>query len=77
MIVNELKKGISVYRGERGYLPGSFDVKNDCDIILTIVTRLEVLRIKEAVLNIDPSAFMFVQSIKEVKGGIIKHKSGH
>lgn len=77
MIVNELKKGISVYKGERGYLPGSFEIKNDCDIILTIVTRLEVLRIKEAVLFIDPSAFMFVQSIKEVKGGIIKHKSGH
>ena len=58
-------------------LPGAFDIKNDCDIILTIVTRLEVLRIKEAVLLIDPAAFMFVQSIKEVKGGVIKHKSGH
>ena len=77
MIVNELRKGISVYKGERGYLPGAFDIKNDCDIILTIVTRLEVLRIKEAVLLIDPAAFMFVQSIKEVKGGVIKHKSGH
>ena len=77
LIVNELRKGISVYKGERGFLPGSFEIKANCDIILTVVTRLEVLRIKEAVLAIDPTAFMFVQSIKEVKGGIIKRKSGH
>ena len=28
-LVNELHKGITVYKGERGYLPGSFDVKFD------------------------------------------------
>ncbi|MBC7650184.1 MAG: YitT family protein, partial [Deinococcales bacterium] len=40
-LVNELNKGITVYKGERGYLPGSFDVKFDCEIIVTVVTRLE------------------------------------
>jgi uncharacterized membrane-anchored protein YitT (DUF2179 family) len=72
LIVNDFGKAISVYKAERGYLPGSFDIKFDCDIVLTIVTRLEIHRIKNAIYEIDPNAFFYVQSIKEVKGGIIK-----
>ena len=30
-LVKELGRGITVYKGERGYLPGSFDIKTDCD----------------------------------------------
>ncbi len=72
MIVNDFGKAITVYKGERGYLPGTFGIKYDCDIIMTIVTRLEIHRIKQEVSKIDPNAFFYVQSIKEVKGGIIK-----
>jgi uncharacterized membrane-anchored protein YitT (DUF2179 family) len=73
LIVNDFGKGISVYKGERGYLPGVFNEKYDCDIIMTIVTRLEVHRIKQAILEIDPDTFFYIQSIKEVKGGIVKN----
>jgi uncharacterized membrane-anchored protein YitT (DUF2179 family) len=77
-LVNELNKGITVYKGERGYLPGSFDIKTDADIIVTIVTRLEVHNIQAAIRNIDPKAFLYVQSIKEAAGGILKPKAhGH
>lgn len=75
LLVNELGKGITVYKGERGYLPGSFEVKADVDIIVTIVTRLEIKQIEEAVMSIDPKAFVFVQSIKEASGGILKAKA--
>lgn len=73
LMVNEFGKAITVYKGERGYLPESFDIKHDCDIVMTIVTRLEIHRLKEAISLIDPNAFFFVQRIKEVKGGIGKH----
>lgn len=73
LIVNDFGKGISVYKGERGYLPGVFNEKYDCDIIMTIITRLEVHRIKQSILEIDPDAFFYIQSIKEVKGGIVKN----
>jgi uncharacterized membrane-anchored protein YitT (DUF2179 family) len=77
-LVNEMNKGISVFKGERGYLPGSFDIKTDVDIIVTVVTRLEVHNIQEAIRNIDPKAFVYVQSIKEAAGGILKPKAhGH
>ena len=74
-LVNELGKGITVYKGERGFLPGSFDIKTDCEIIVTIVTRLEIKQIQDAIATIDPKAFVYVQSIKEASGGILKAKS--
>tara|TARA_R110002020_G_scaffold266952_4_gene482013 strand:- start:1421 stop:2314 length:894 start_codon:yes stop_codon:yes gene_type:complete len=73
LIVNQFGKAISVYKGERGYLPETFHITHPCDIIMTVVTRLEVHRIKLAVQEIDPTAFFYLQTIKEVKGGQIKH----
>ena len=77
MIVNQFNKPISVYKGERGNLPGSFHVKHDCEIIVTVVTRLEVHKIKKAIAEADPQAFMYIQDINEVNGGVISRKSGH
>ncbi len=75
LLVNELGKGITIYKGEKGYLPGSFEVKTAADIIVTIVTRLEIKQIQDGVMKIDPKAFIYVQSIKEAAGGILKHKA--
>jgi uncharacterized membrane-anchored protein YitT (DUF2179 family) len=77
IIVKDFGKAISVYKGERGYLPGSFEEVYDCDIVMTIATRLEIHRIKQAVIELDPNAFIYVQNIKEVKGGIVKHVREH
>ncbi len=77
IIVNDFNKAISVYKGERGYLPTSFNIKHDCDIVMTIVTRLEIHRMRIAILEEDPNAFIFIQSIKEVTGGVIKQKVKH
>jgi len=74
-LVNDLGKGITVYKGERGYLPGSFDIKTECDIVVTIVTRLEIKQIDDSLHNIDPKAFIYIQSIKEASGGILKAKA--
>lgn len=75
LLVNELGKGITVYKGERGYLPGSFEVRTEADIIVTIITRLEIKQLQEAIMAIDPKAFIYVQSIKEASGGILKAKA--
>jgi len=74
-LVNEMGKGITVYKGERGYLPGSFEIRTDCEIVVTIVTRLEIKQIEDGVLGIDPKAFIYVNSIKEATGGILKAKA--
>jgi len=77
MIVKEFKKGITVYKGERGHLPGKFEMYSDCDIIVTIITRLELVKIREAVFKIDPKAFVYVNTIKEPSGGILKKMHKH
>lgn len=77
VIVNDFGKGITVYKGERGFLPGSFEQKYDCDIIVTVVTRLELLGLKKAVTSIDPAAFMYVYGIREASGGVIREKKGY
>jgi len=56
-LVNQMGKGITVYKGQRGYLPGSFSVKEDCEIIVTIVTRLEINQIQDYNSEIAPKAF--------------------
>lgn len=77
VIVNDFEKAITIYKGERGYLPGSFEVKNDTDIIVTVVTRLEIFKLKKAIFEVDPNAFIFIQSTKEVSGGIVKRIRKH
>jgi uncharacterized membrane-anchored protein YitT (DUF2179 family) len=77
IIVKKHNKAISVYKGERGYLPGSFKVKHDTDIIVTVVTRLEIHKLKNAIFGLDANAFIFIQSIKEVGGGEIKRLRDH
>jgi uncharacterized membrane-anchored protein YitT (DUF2179 family) len=73
-LVNELNRGITVYKGERGYLPGNFEVHENCDIIFTVITRLELRKLRNLVSAIDPKAFVFASNIREASGGIIKHR---
>jgi uncharacterized membrane-anchored protein YitT (DUF2179 family) len=77
LVVKDLGKAITVYKGERGYLPASFDIWTHCDIIMTVVTRLEIYRIREAVMRVDPTAFIWIHSVKEVKGGLVRKSNGN
>jgi uncharacterized membrane-anchored protein YitT (DUF2179 family)/predicted metal-dependent HD superfamily phosphohydrolase len=76
-LVNELGRGITVYKGERGFLPGKFETSTDCDIIFTVVTRLELRRLKNLVYETDPKAFVFANTIKEASGGILRRRQVH
>lgn len=76
-LVNKLKRGITVYKGERGFLPGNFEVSTDCDIIFTIISRLEMRKLKNLVSDVDPQAFIFASTIKEAAGGVIKRRPRH
>ena len=76
-LVNELNRGITVYKGERGFLPGQFETSTDCDIIFTVVTRLELRKLKNVVHEVDPKAFVFANTIKEATGGILRRRQEH
>lgn len=76
-LVNKLGRGITVYKGERGFLPGKFEISSECDIIFTVITRLELRKLKNLVYDVDPNAFVFANTIKEASGGVIKRKQHH
>ena len=76
-LVLQMSKGITVYKGERGFMKENFDNSLATDIIFTVVTRLEVRKLKNAIHQIDSSAFIFSNSIKETAGGILKKRHEH
>ena len=76
-LVNNLGRGITVYKGERGFLPGKFEVSAECDIIFTVITRLELRKLKNIVYDVDPEAFVIASIIKEASGGVIKRRHVH
>ena len=76
-LVNKLGRGITIYKGERGFLPGKYEISSECDIIFTVITRLELRKLKNLVYEVDPKAFVFANTIKEASGGIIKRRQTH
>jgi uncharacterized membrane-anchored protein YitT (DUF2179 family) len=77
VLVLKLGRGITVYKGERGFMKDSFEFSQDCDIVFTVITRLEVRRLRNLVHQIDPKAFIFTNTIKETTGGILRRVAKH
>ena len=71
-IVHGLGRGVTIYKGKGGNLESG--VNADLDILFTIVTRLEVLQIKNEILSVDPFALIIENSINEVYGGRLRDK---
>lgn len=76
-LVNNLGRAITVYKGERGFLPGNFEVSAEVDIIFTVITRMEMRKLKNLVYDVDPRAFVFANTIKEAAGGILRRRHTH
>ena len=75
-ITKNLGRGVTIYKGERGFQSAQFKSK-DIDIIFTVVTRLEVSKLKQEVALIDHKAFIVISTISDTKGGIIKPRPLH
>ena len=73
MITENLGRGVTIYKGEGGY-GRSGEERRDLNILYTIVTRLEIARLQTEIDKIDSDAFVFKQSIKDTKGGMIKKR---
>lgn len=75
MITEHLGRGVTVYKGSRGY--GKTGEKGEIDILYTVITRLEVAKLNTEIEKIDPEAFVIMNSIKDTKGGMIKKRILH
>ena len=75
-IIEKLGRGCTLYYGKKGYAKRGETLKKT-DIVYTLITRLELTKLKSEVENIDPDAFIVMHSIKDVKGGVIKKRPMH
>ena len=71
-IINNMKRGVTIYKGEGGYLE-----KKDIDILYTVVTKLEMSKLQTEIRQIDPDAFVVQQQIADLKGGVVKRQALH
>jgi uncharacterized membrane-anchored protein YitT (DUF2179 family) len=76
-ILNEMGRAITIYKGERGFLPNNFEEGKDCDIIFIVVSRLELRKLKNLVFETDSKAFVFANTIREAAGGILSRQENH
>lgn len=75
-VVRDLGRGITIYTGKGGVGRHGESDKAE-EILFTIVTRLEIGRLRSLINNIDPDAFIVQHSINEVQGGRIKRRGLH
>lgn len=72
MIIHTMGRGVTIYTGKRGY--GKRGENPETDVVYTVVTRLELNRLKTELEKIDPNAFVVMTGVKETRGGIIKKR---
>lgn len=61
-INTQLDRGSTLIHAQTGYL------KEENPIVLTVISNRELIRLNKIVMDIDPSAFMIIGKVNEVKG---------
>lgn len=73
MIKNVLKRGYTIYIQKRG--TGKTGEKNiQSEVVYTVITRLEMGKLYSELEKIDNDAFIITQSVKDIKGGMVKKR---
>ena len=67
----EMDKGVTVLHGEGGY------TKEKRKILYCVVTRLEIDKLKNMVLDIDEGAFVTINPVSVIVGGRLRVKKNH
>lgn len=75
MIINELGRGVTLYKGKRGF--GKTGEAEDMNIVYSVITRLDITKLNTEIEKIDPNAFVVMNSVKDIKGGMIKRRPLH
>ena len=65
-IMTKFERGVTYIQGQGAYSG------EDKKIIFCVVSRLELANLKNHVLDIDPAAFIAIENVHEVEGGLVK-----
>jgi len=73
MITEQMGQGLTIYDGKSGYRKPGESVKN-IDIIYIIITRLEIAKFQAEIQKIDPNAFIVMNCVMDLQGGMVKKR---
>jgi uncharacterized membrane-anchored protein YitT (DUF2179 family) len=75
-ISDRMGRGVTVLKGQRGF--GKKGHRgDDIDVLFSVITRLELQRLKTEIAKIDEEAFVVENSVNDIKGGMIKKRPLH
>ena len=69
LIIENLGHGVTTYKGKSGY--GKNGESGVVEIVYTVVTRLELNRLKSQIEKVDENAFVIISSVLDTKGGMV------
>lgn len=75
-IIENMGRGCTIYSGKNGYAKRNQALK-DTEIVYSIITRLELSKLKTEIDKIDKHAFIIMHTVKDVKGGVVKKRPLH
>jgi len=75
IIIDKLGRGVTIYKGQGGYAQKG--TPKEVDIVYTVITRLELNKLNTEIEKIEPNAFIIMNRIKDIKGGMIKKRPLH
>lgn len=70
-LLHRLGRGVTILHGAGGYSG------EDREILYSVVTRLELGKLKEVILEEDPDAFVTIHQIHDIVGGRVRKKAIH
>lgn len=78
-LMTKLGRGITIYKGRQSIIGRKADEEGvgDMEIIFTIVTKLEISKVKKIVNDVDENAFIYCFPISQAKGGVLKKRPLH
>jgi uncharacterized membrane-anchored protein YitT (DUF2179 family) len=76
LLTDKLHKGVTVLNSEKGFGKRG-EQAEATKVLYSVVTRLEVSRLRDAIAEIDPLAFIVQHGIDDARGGIVKGRPLH
>lgn len=70
-ILSELGRGVTAFKARGGY------TSTEQQVLFCVVTRLELSRLDTIVKTHDPGAFVVIQPVLDISGGVIKKRAYH
>ena len=61
-IMNQVDRGVTLLHGQGGYLG------NETQLVLTVISNRELIKVEKLIHQIDPECFMVVSRVSEVRG---------